>query len=56
MMKDKFNAIVALEIWHDGHRQWVEKIDMDDDGALVATKEGEIIVVEWFNVLDELKV
>ena len=55
-MTDKYKDIVGLKIWFNGHAEWGEKLYMDGDGAQVICEDGHIETVEWFNVLDEIRV
>lgn len=55
MTKTRFDDIVALEIWHDGRRQWAEKMLSYDEykawqnkneAAFIAADKKELVNYE----------
>lgn len=49
------DGIIALLVDFGEAVEWVEPIWMDEDGALVLTKDQEFVEVDPYDVKDELK-
>lgn len=56
MAKDPYEDVIALKVVFDNCVQvWAEKIYMDDDYALVLTKDNLFFKVPWWHIIDDFK-